>query len=76
MTRRIAYVLMTYDVILGAAGDTSETFSTLPVDAKVSHIVLLDTSQQARVYFESNLIDEVPEGSLIPEFPVTQERTR
>jgi hypothetical protein len=71
---RIAYVLMTYDVILSAAMDTGEATSNMPLDATVSHIVLLDTSQQARVYFTSKELAEVPEGGLIPEYPVIVER--
>lgn len=70
MSRQIAYVLMSYDVILSVAGSQGAQASNLPVDAKVSHVVLLDTSAQARVYFESESLEPVVEGGLIPEFVV------
>ncbi len=68
--KRIAYVLMTWDVILEMAGNRPATTSTLPSDAVVSHIVLLDQSRQARVYFESKSLPEIAEGALIPEYGV------
>lgn len=61
---------MSWEVILGMAGSHDRVTSTLPIDATVTHIVLLDQSRQARVYFTSEMLDPIPEGGAIPLFEV------
>ena len=69
MTRRLAFVLMSWDVVLASVGSrTTPVVSTLPSDAKVAWLVLLHDTRQVQVFFESEVNQPVPEGGMIPQF--------
>ena len=65
---KIAYVLMSWEVMLGMVGSHDRVVSDLPGDARVVNVVLLNESRQAQVYFTSEQVAYVPEGATIPMF--------
>lgn len=73
MSRRLAYVLMSWDLVLSVAQSRplAAVDSDLPGDAQVAYLELIPEQRQVRVYFESVQNEPVYEGSYIPEFKPT-----